>query len=99
MKIAYWQKGTYDKDQTGANVIRQPIRTIEINKTRFDSNPTDGIVSHDWTIVLQSDTPKAIGIVAGDIIIYDKHKYAVQKTEKKKNRTAYNNFDIQIFLK
>lgn len=99
MGKAIWRKGVYSKDKTGTDVKQEYIYVIEIDGTRFDSNPVDGLTSHDWTLILKSDTPKAQKIVAGDMVIYEKHKYVVQSTAKKKNRTAYNSFDTLLYLK
>ena len=71
MIIAKWRKGTYNKDKTGTEVAEKSIRVIETGATRFDANPTDGVTSHDWTLVLESDTPSAREIQAGDMVIYN----------------------------
>ena len=81
MIIAKWRKGTYNKDKTGTEVADKSIRVIETGATRFDANPTDGVTSHDWTLVLESDTPSAREIQAGDMIVYNKHRYTVQKDD------------------
>ena len=68
---AKWRKGTYNKDKTGTEIKEWLIRvTKELSTNRFDSTPTDGVTSHDWTRAIQSDSPKAREIQAGDMIIY-----------------------------
>ena len=99
MIIAKWRKGTYNKDKTGTEVAEKSIRVIETGATRFDANPTDGVTSHDWTLVLESDTPSAREIQAGDMIIYQNHRYTVQTTATTPNRLAYNGFDTIIYMK
>ena len=99
MIIAKWRKGTYNKDKTGTEVADKSIRVIETGATRFDANPTDGVTSHDWTLVLESDTPSAREIQAGDMIIYQNHRYTVQTTATTPNRLAYNGFDTIIYMK
>ena len=99
MIIAKWRKGTYNKDKTGTEVGDKSIRVIETGATRFDANPTDGVTSHDWTLVLESDTPSAREIQAGDMVIYNKHRYTVQNTATKRTRTAYNGFLTVLYLK
>lgn len=97
---AKWRKGTYNKDKTGTEIKEWLIRvTKELSTNRFDSTPTDGVTSHDWTRAIQSDSPKAREIQAGDMIIYQNHRYTVQTTATTPNRLVYNGFDTIIYMK
>lgn len=99
MIIAKWRKGTYKKDKTGTEIAEHFIRVQEVSATRYDAFPTDGVTAHDWTLVLESDTPSARNIEAGDMIIFNKHRYTVQNTATRRNRNAYNSFNTLLYLK